>query len=178
VRRRPSGEARLAGTRVSHYHGIDLSDPAIGLAAKVLDGVPYRVDLDHQNFVSALEQRPEPADIAWCGLSIHHLVTAEKLELMQAIRGATGVAFFLYEPCRREGEDRDGWLRRFLGAQVPTWTTLAVEEKNQLIHHIETSDLPETASDWMDLGLQAGFAQATQRFVDPTDGLRMFRYDV
>jgi Methyltransferase domain len=168
----------LAGTRVSHYHGIDLSDPAIRLAAKMLDGVPYPVDLDHQDFVSALKERPEPADIAWCGLSIHHLVTAEKLELMRAIRGATRIAFVLYEPCRRDGEDRNGWRRRFLAAQVPTWTTLAAEEKNQLVHHIETSDLPETASDWMDLGLQAGFAQATQRFVDPTDGLRMFRYDV
>ena len=168
----------LTGTKVSHYHGIDLSEPAIELAAKMLDGVPYEVDLDHQDFVTALEQRPEPADIIWCGLSIHHLVTPDKLKLMKAIRGATGTAFILYEPSRRDGEDRETWLRRFLGAQEPTWTTLTAEEHAQIVHHITTSDLPETASDWMELGREAGFAKATQLFVDPTDGLRIFRYDV
>ena len=168
----------LAGTKVSHYHGIDLSEPAIELAAKMLDGVPYPVDLDHEDFVTALEGRPEPADIAWCGLSIHHLVTADKLKLMKAIRGATGIAFILYEPSRRDGEDRETWLRRFLAAQVPLWTTLSADEKAQIVHHIETSDLPETAAGWLDLGLEAGFAKATQLFVDPTDGLRIFRYDV
>jgi ubiquinone/menaquinone biosynthesis C-methylase UbiE len=168
----------LAGTEASHYHGIDLSEPAIELAAKMLDGVPYEVDLDHQDFVTALEQRPEPADVVWCGLSIHHLVTADKLKLMKAIRGSTGIAFILNEPSRRDGEDRETWLRRFLGAQEPTWTTLTPEEHQQIVHHIETCDLPETASGWLDLGREAGFATATQLFVDPTDGLRIFRYDV
>jgi hypothetical protein len=168
----------LAGTKVSHYHGIDLSEPAVELAEKMLDGVPYPVDLDHEDFVAALEGRPEPADVAWCGLSIHHLVTADKLKLMKAIRGATGITFILYEPSRRDGEDRETWLRRFLAAQVPLWTTLSADEKAQIVHHIETSDLPETAAGWLDLGREAGFAKATQLFVDPTDGLRIFRYDV
>jgi len=168
----------LAGTAVSHYHGIDLSEPAIELAARMLDGEPYEVDLDHQDFVAALEGRPERADVVWCGLSIHHLDTPGKLKLMKAIRGATGSVFMLYEPSRRDGEDRDAFMTRFLGAQVPLWTTLSAEQRDQLIHHIETCDLPETASGWLDLGREAGFRTATQLFVDPTDGLRIFRYDV
>ena len=167
----------LAGTKVSHYHGIDLSEPAIELAARMLDGAPYAVDLDHQDFVTALEGRPEPADIAWCGLSIHHLATADKLKLLKAIRAATARALVIYEPSRRDGEDRETWLQRFLAAQVPTWTTLTAEERDQIIHHITTSDLPETASGWLELGREAGFARSTQLFVDPTDGLRLFRYD-
>ncbi len=168
----------LTGTKASHYHGIDLSEPAIELAARMLDGQPYTVDLDHQDFVAALEERPEPADVIWCGLSIHHLVTPDKLKLMKAIRGATGSFFMLYEPSRRDGEDRDTFIHRFLGAQVPLWTTLTAEERDQIIHHIETCDLPETAAGWLDLGREAGFRSATQLFVDPTDGLRIFRYDV
>jgi hypothetical protein len=31
----------LAGTKVNHYHGIDLSQPALELAAKNLKGVPF-----------------------------------------------------------------------------------------------------------------------------------------
>jgi hypothetical protein len=168
----------LAGTRVSHYHGIDLAEPAIELAARMLDGEPYEVDLDHQDFVAAIEERPEPADVAWCGLSIHHLVTEDKLRLFKAIRGMVGRTFLLYEPARREGEDREAYVRRFLAAQAPLWTTLDDEERAQISHHIATCDLPETASGWLALGREAGFATAEQLFVDPTDGLRIFRYDV
>src|SRR5215471_13400143 len=59
----------LAGTKVDHYHGIDLSEPALELAANNLEGVPFVVELDHRDFVAAIERRPEPADAAWCGLS-------------------------------------------------------------------------------------------------------------
>ncbi|HET7715665.1 MAG TPA: hypothetical protein VFK86_08560, partial [Bauldia sp.] len=58
------------------------------------------------------------------------------------------------------------------------WTMLSKEEWDQIAHHIATSDLPETATGWLDLGRKAGFSKATQLFVDPTDGLRIFRYDV
>ena len=44
----------LTGTKVSHYHGIDLSEPALELAAKNLAGVPFEIELDHRDFVTAL----------------------------------------------------------------------------------------------------------------------------
>ena len=63
----------LAGTKVRHYHGIDLSEPALELAAANLAAMPFQVDLDHRDFVEAMMRRPEHADAAWCSLSIHHL---------------------------------------------------------------------------------------------------------
>src|SRR3990170_257016 len=78
----------LAGTTVRHYHGIDLSQPALDLAAKNLAGAPFEVELDHRDFVEALTRRPEPAAAAWCGLSIHHLGTEGKQALLEAIRKA------------------------------------------------------------------------------------------
>ena len=50
--------AALGGTKVRHYHGIDLSEPALELAAKNLDGLPFAVELDHRDFVEALTQAP------------------------------------------------------------------------------------------------------------------------
>ena len=44
----------LAGTRIRHYHGIDLSQPALELAAKNLAAAPFEVDLDHRDFVEAM----------------------------------------------------------------------------------------------------------------------------
>ena len=83
-------KSALSGTKVRHYQGIDLSQPALDLAAANLAGAPLEVDLDHRDFVEAMMRRPEHADAAWCSLSIHHLATDDKLRLMKAIRGATG----------------------------------------------------------------------------------------
>jgi 2-polyprenyl-3-methyl-5-hydroxy-6-metoxy-1,4-benzoquinol methylase len=80
----------LAGTKINHYHGIDLSEPALELAAKNLKNAPFAVELDQIDFVEALVKRAEPADAAWCGPSIHHLSTEGKLR--PSMRDEKGVA--------------------------------------------------------------------------------------
>ena len=169
----------LAGTKVRHYHGIDLSQPALELAAKNLSDAPFAVDLDHRDFVEAMLRRRQHADAAWCSLSIHHLATDDKLELMQAIRRATGSRgmFLLYEPTRRDGEDRAAFLERFRRVNQPLWSVLTAPEWEQIWHHVTSADFPETASTWCELGRAAGFAQARQVFADPTDFFRLFRFD-
>lgn len=171
--------AALAGTKVLHYHGIDLSEPALELAARNLANVPFVVDLDHRDFVEAMMRRPDHADAAWCSLSIHHLATHDKLALMKAIRGATGERgmFQLYEPTRRPGEDRAAFLARFERINQPLWTALTPPEWDQIWHHVSTSDFPETAAVWLELGREAGFRQARQVFADPSDFFYLFRFE-
>jgi SAM-dependent methyltransferase len=169
----------LPGTRVRHYHGIDLSQAALDLAAANLAGSPFEVDLDHRDFVEAMMRRTEHAKAAWCSLSIHHLSTDDKLRLMKAIRGVTGAGgiFLLYEPTRRAGEDRDAFLDRFLRMNKPLWTMLTPVEWDQIWQHVSTCDFPETADVWRTLGREAGFCEARQIFADPTDFYRLFRFD-
>ena len=131
----------LRGTKVRHYHGLDLSQPALELAAGNLAGLPFAVDLDHRDFVQAMLRRPEHADAAWCSLSIHHLATDDKRKLMAAIHGATGGRgiFLLYEPTRRADEDRAGFLDRFQRINKPLWKVLTPAEWDQILaarHHL------------------------------------------
>jgi hypothetical protein len=167
----------LAGTKIRHYHGIDLSEPALELAAANLKDMPFEVDLDHRDFVEALMSRAEAADASWCSLSIHHLPTDEKLRLLRALREVTGTVLMIYEPTRKEGETRDAYLARFRSVNRPAWTVLTPEEWAQVDHHVTTCDLPETAATWIDLGRQAGFSQAKQIFLDPTGFYGLYRYD-
>jgi Methyltransferase domain len=172
-------KAALPGTQVRHYHGIDLSQAALELAAANLAKMPFEVDLDHRDFVEAMMRRLEHADSAWCSLSIHHLSTHDKLGLMKAIRGATGARgiFLLYEPTRRADEDRTAWLDRFARTNRPLWNVLTPVEWDQIWHHVTTCDFPETAAVWCELGREAGFGEARQVFVDPTDFFRLFRFE-
>ena len=169
--------AALSGTRVKHYHGIDLSEPALELAAKNLAGAPFEIELDHRDFVTALTRRPEPADVAWCGLSIHHLSTEGKLALLKAIHGSTGKFLMIYEPTLADGESRDQYLERFARVNRPAWTFLTPEEWAQIDHHVTTCDYPETSATWLELGRQAGFSAAREMFCDPTGFYRIYRYE-
>ena len=124
-------------------------------------------------------RRPEHADASWCSLSVHHLSTDDKLRLMKAIRGATGARgiFLLYEPTRRVEEDRATYLDRFMRTNKPLWRVLTPAEWDQVWHHVTTCDFPETAAAWCELGREAGFGEAWQVFVDPTDFFRLFRLE-
>lgn len=118
----------LRGTKVRHYHGVDLSELALELAANNLEYMPFEVELD----------RPEPADAAWCGLSIHHLQTDGKLRLMQALHDATSTMLMISEPTREHGETREGYLQRFRRVNRAAWATLTDEEWAQVDHHVTT----------------------------------------
>jgi hypothetical protein len=168
----------LPGTGVRHYHGIDLAEPALDLAARNLADLGIEVDLDHRDFVTAMNDRPEPADVSWCGLSLHHLPTEGKHAFLSAVRRATRRFMLLYEPARREGESRDAFVERFVTHANGNWPGLTVDQREQIAAHIRAADLPETGSEWLKLGRGAGFASAAQVFVDPPDLLRLYRFDI
>jgi hypothetical protein len=167
----------LAGTKIRHYHGIDLSQPALELAADNLKDFPFEVELDHRDFVEAVMSRAEAADAAGCSLSIHHLHTEGKLRLLKALHDATGTMLMIYEPTREDGETRDAYLERFRAVNRPAFTMLTPEEWAQLDHHVTTCDFPETEAEWLDLGRQAGFSKAKRIFLDPTGFYGLYRYD-
>ena len=175
-----AGEVKqaLAGTEARHYHGIDLSEPALELAEKNLQGCPFEIDLDHGDYVEMVERRPEPADIAWCGLSIHHLKTDRKRDLLTALRKTTSRFVMIYEPTLKPGETRDAYVERFRKVNRPAWTFLDDEEWRQISTHVANCDLPETAETWLTLGREAGFGKATETFHDRTDFYSIYRYDV
>jgi SAM-dependent methyltransferase len=172
---RASVEA-LRGTRIALYRGIDLSQAALELASKSLESLGCPVTLDHRDFVEAFRDRPEPADVAWIGLSLHHLITPAKLTLMREIRSVVGDRglFLIYENASPDGEDRDTWLLRFRRQNQSLWTAVTPEECEAMAAHVHANDFPETTSQWQSLGREAGFGRVRELFVAPTDLFRMY----
>jgi hypothetical protein len=106
----------LRCTRIARYHGIDLSRAALDLAAQALAALDCPVTLEQRDFVEALGEGAEPADVVWIGLSLHHLMTPAKLAVMLAIHGLVGGALAppRHRPSRgqrvqRSLSDRYGW---------------------------------------------------------------------
>jgi SAM-dependent methyltransferase len=168
----------LKGTQVVHYHGVDLAAPALELASRNLNALGCAVELEQRDFIEAMRDRPEPADIVWLGLSLHHLSTSDKRTLMTEIRGVVGERglFLVYEPTLQEGEDRDQYVDRF-ERLTRGWTALTPAEWDALMVHVRTADLPESSSTWIGLGHDAGFDDVRPVFTSSPDlHFRMFSY--
>src|SRR5215472_18306043 len=122
--------AALQGTPVIHYHGIDLSAPALAMARQTMEALACPIELEQVDFVSAMRARREAADVVWIGLALHHLQTPDKGVLMREVRAAVGDSgrFLIYEPIRHEGESRPAYLDRFEQINHSAWAALTSEE--------------------------------------------------
>ena len=165
----------LEGTRVSHFRGIDLSRAALEIARETLKSLDCPVALEQGDFAGVLRERPEPADIAWIGLSLHHFESPDKLAVMREIRGILGDRglLLIYEDTSPDGEDREGWLRRW-DEEKPAWSAHTPEEWDITFHHVSSADHPETVSGWRELGREARFNSVRELFVAPSNLLRLY----
>lgn len=168
----------LSDTHVARYRGVDLSMPALTLAAARLDGAPFTVDLIHGDIVEAIEQSDETFDIVWCGLCLHHLASADKRRMLAAIRRRTRKTCLIYEPARHDDEDRPAFMARFLRDHSARWNGLTESEWRDISRHITECDFPERDADWRAMGLAGGFASAEKLFTSATDFAYLYRFDV
>jgi hypothetical protein len=170
----------LQGTQIAHYHGVDLSGPALDMARRSVAALDCAVELDQRDFVAAMGDRPEPAEVIWIGLSLHHLLPPAKLTVLREARGVVGAEgqLLIYEPTSPAGEDRAGYLARFARVNQPLWTALTAADWAGILAHVTHCDYPETVSGWTALGREAGFNVVDQLFIAPTDLYRLFRFAI
>ena len=176
------GDARgivgaLQGTTVAHYHGVDLSRPALDMASAAVEALRCPVELDQRDFVAAMADRPEPADAVWIGLSLHHLQRADKLVIIARPAASWGVRASLCCTSPPAARARAATATSSGSPSPPAalWSALSAEEWAFILDHVTHCDFPETPSGWMGLGRTAGFGRVEQEFVAPTDLYRMFR---
>jgi SAM-dependent methyltransferase len=167
----------LVGTCLTQYCGIDLSGEALALAAQNLAALGCPVTLERGDFQDVLVRWQEPVDVAWVGLSLHHLDPSGKLAVMREIRRIVGAGglFLAYENASPNGEDRAGWLRRW-DSQEAHWIAYSGHEWQTITTHVHTCDFPETCAGWHSLGRDAGFQEVREIFVAPTNLFRMYLF--
>ncbi|MGO1081237.1 class I SAM-dependent methyltransferase [Inquilinus sp. CA228] len=167
--------AALQGTQAAHYHGIDLSVVALEFARQACEALTLPATLEEGDFRRVIALRTDPADVVWIGLSLHHLRNPEKLAFMRDVRRLLGPdgLLLIYENTSPDGEDREGWLRRW-DQQKPFWTAYTDAEWDAMAAHVHDSDFPETESAWRELGRAGGFGRVSEVFAAPSDLFRMY----
>lgn len=167
----------LKDTSVAHYYGIDLSARSLELASENLKVLPCAFELRCSDFVQAMADWPEPVDVAWIGMSLHHLQQLEKAELMKNVHKAVsrGGLFLIWEPTLLEGETRGQWLERFAGLRR-AFAAITEDQFQAMESHMRRADFPESAETWLAMGRQAGFGKAEELFMMPNRMGRVFKY--
>lgn len=168
----------IAGTRIAHYRGIDLSEQALTLARRELCTLHCPVSLERRDFVEALHDPALAADVAFIGLSLHHLRTQDKLDAMSDLRrivGDTG-KLLVYENAGPDGDTREAWIRRW-EHQRPTWPALTEPEWQAITGHTRANDFPETHVGWLTLAYEAGFGRARCLYESPTRLFRLYCFE-
>jgi len=168
----------LSGTKVAEYAGLDLSEAALQIAGTTLSELGVPVRLRQGDFAQLLPQWDEPADVVWIGLSLHHLVSPGKLQVMKDIQRilSNQGKFLIYENTSPDGEDRQGWISR-CEHQRTKWIEYTPYESEVMGLHARASDFPETDTSWHELGRQAGFNRVTERYRSPTDLYRLYAFE-
>jgi SAM-dependent methyltransferase len=167
----------LKDTAISRYFGIDLSERSLELARESLKVLPCPSFLKCCDFADAMANWPEPVDVAWIGMSLHHLQSTDKALLMKSVHKVLNRdgLFMIWEPTLLEGETRAQWLDRFAGLRS-AFAAIAENEFQAMECHMRRADFPESSEVWLAMGLQAGFGNAEEVFVMPNFMGRVFKY--
>ena len=170
--------AALCDTTISAYTGVDFSSPAVALAANRIAELGCPRTLHESDFTDFLRRNKEQFDVIYLGLSLHHLDTATKREMMTHLRRATapGGTFYLFEPFLHDGENRDGYVARWAVAMDGPYDSFPSAARDALRDHVRESEKPESKDEYLSAARAAGFQDGEVLFTDPDNFYSLFRF--
>lgn len=151
----------LRGTPLASYVGVDLSQPALDLAAVMLREIRCRQHLLHGEIsavASDLLAQNRSFDAILASFSIHHLSLDAKDQLIGTLRSLLnpGGVFLMIDLVARSGETRGQFLKRYITGVRSTWTALEDDEIESIAEHIESCDFPESCETFRKLAVAHG----------------------
>lgn len=162
-----STAAVLSPLKVTRYEAVDLSGIALDLARQNVGGLDCGKTFVQGDYFQHVRERAADVDVAFIGLSLHHLQAGDKAEFFTAIHRflAPGGWLIFYEPIRGDTESRDEVLARWWEV-ARHWNVLTSVELQKAKEHVFTCDYPEPLEVWRSMAVQAGFADMQIPFTD------------
>ncbi|KAG1672425.1 hypothetical protein FOA52_013211 [Chlamydomonas sp. UWO 241] len=167
-----------AGQLLGSYTGVDLSAQALSIAKDNLEdnledalGSGAEMSLvegDMLTFVRAAASASAAAgapryDVVFASFALHHLTIEDKAVAVAEAAAATagsacGGALVVVDIFRREGEEREGFLARYVPHMASDWKCIDDVQKETIRKHVVAYDFPETVSAYEGFAASAGFS--------------------
>jgi ubiquinone/menaquinone biosynthesis C-methylase UbiE len=155
----------LTPSRVNHYVGCDLSQPALDIAHQALETkeIPHQLICDDMLQV-ATEQKDASFDLIFSSYALHHLNAHRKELIIEEISRilVPGGRFVLVDVFREPTEDRPQYMRSYMGKLQETWVRLTPEAKALVIEHATEFDFPEHTEFYRTICKRVGLCSGKQ----------------
>ncbi|MFH7030732.1 MAG: class I SAM-dependent methyltransferase [Heteroscytonema crispum UTEX LB 1556] len=153
----------LLNTTITCYQGIDLSEVALEIALNNMALINCETSFTQGDFSELVPElvksQPHDFDAILASFTLHHLTLEQKdciIGQLSRLVKAGGV-FILIDVVRREAEDRDTYLKRYLDNLRQNWSALTSQEIAMVEDHIYSSDFQETQKILYELGRKHNF---------------------
>jgi len=149
----------LSKLNLISYHGIDLSEVALDLAARNLASLACHKTFHHADMLEFLQRDTDSYEVIFSSFALHHLTTADKQAFFRACRERLRPEgrFILIDVARDENQDLPAYLDAYCGRMESEWSSLTPEELRFAVTHVRENDLPERVSDLRAMAAEAGF---------------------
>lgn len=169
----------LLNTTIASYKGIDLSEPALKIARDNMELIACDKLFIQEDFLESVtelvKERKDRFDVILASFALHHLTLEQKDYIIGQfihLLKANGV-FLLIDTVRREGEQREAFIKRYLDGVYKYWSLLTPPEVFAVEAHVSSSDFPETLETLHLIAQKHGFLRSETLYSDPLDTAKL-----
>lgn len=167
----------LSATTVTNYTAVDLSEPALRIAAQNARSLAFNTQVVLRDFQDYLDSPSRIWDVIFIGFSYHHLIGEAKLAFARKVRLALGAGgeWIFFEPVLHREQTRAEYLERWKKSLDDDWKDFSREEKSAIWEHVSKYDFPESPARFEEMALEAGFRAFEHLYTDPYQFYGAFR---
>ncbi len=150
----------LAGNTITNYYGIDLAEPVLDLAKQNLKSLTIPKTFLCHDFSDCFGSLTQSYDLIFIGFSLHHLpsVKEKKVFLKNCLRKLNPHGLLVViDIVTRKNEAISSWFSRYAVYINEQQCALNIEQRNQVMHHVQNHDFPASIECYEQLGQEAGF---------------------
>ena len=167
---------QLASLNIQSYTGYDLSNQAIDLAKQHLQKTNAKLEFQVGKMEDLIKTESNTYNLLYSSFAIHHLKDEDKKIFIKdcAQRLEENGLFILIDIKRLPGQTTDEYKNSYAEWIYQDWQTLLTEEKDAIVLHLQTCDIPVETDTYIEYAKQAGLSLIEEVAIDTRHGLLVF----
>jgi len=167
---------QLKDLNISSYTGYDLSAQAIQFAKHNLKELNAVIDFQVGYMEDLIKKDQESYSLLYSSFAIHHLTDEMKLDFIHKCYNKldAGGLFILIDIKRLPGQSIEAYKKSYADWILREWHSLSMNEKDAIIDHLNTCDIPVEGSTYIQYANDTGFNLIEEVDIDPRHALFVF----